>query len=103
MAAYRSVFKTWRDIYKGAFFAKILNGFKLLTIFEKTAPNSLCSTGLKIGVFLRVCLANNLFLFQVYKLSQENTQPKNMCDIVFEKKVMVGQETERVFMQKQPS
>ena len=25
------------------------------------------------------------FLFQFYKLSRENTQPENMCDIVFEK------------------
>ena len=24
-------------------------------------------------------------LFPVYKLSRENTQPENMCDIVFEK------------------
>ena len=27
----------------------------------------------------------NLLLFQVYNLSQENTQPGNMCDIAFEK------------------
>ena len=27
----------------------------------------------------------SLLLFQVYKLSQENTQPENICDIVFEK------------------
>ena len=24
-------------------------------------------------------------MFQVYKLTRENTQPKNMCDIFFEK------------------
>ena len=24
-------------------------------------------------------------LFPVYKLNQENTQPENMCDMVFEK------------------
>ena len=27
----------------------------------------------------------SLILFQVYKLSQENTQPENMCEVVFEK------------------
>ena len=27
----------------------------------------------------------SLLLLQVYKLSRENTQPENMCDIVFEK------------------
>ena len=26
-----------------------------------------------------------LLLLEVYKLSQENTQPENICDIVFEK------------------
>ena len=29
------VFRTWSNIYKGAFFAKTLNGFKVLTVFEK--------------------------------------------------------------------
>ena len=24
-------------------------------------------------------------MFQIYKLSRENTEPENMCDIVFEK------------------
>ena len=38
------------------------------------------------------------FLFPIYKLSQDNTEPENICDIVFEKmkvfkkrKVPVGQ------------
>ena len=53
MAAYRSVFRTCSNICNGAFFVKILNGFKLLTIFAKKAP-SRCSTGLKIGFWLRV-------------------------------------------------
>ena len=35
VAAYRGVFRTWPNIYKGAFFAKILKGFKLLTILAK--------------------------------------------------------------------
>ena len=40
-------------------------------------------------------------MFQIYNLSRENTQPENMCDIVFEKQqVTVRQQTERVLMQK---
>ena len=35
LAIYRGVIRTLSNIYKGAFFAKILNGFKLLTIFKK--------------------------------------------------------------------
>ena len=50
VAAYRSVFRTCSNICNGAFFVKIL---KLLTIFAKKVP-SRCSTGLKIGVWLRV-------------------------------------------------
>ena len=38
-----------------------------------------------VGVWLRVCEILGLLLFQVYKLSRENTQPENMCVIVFEK------------------
>ena len=41
MAAYRGVFKTQSNIYNEAFFAKILNGFKLLTIFVKKAPSQM--------------------------------------------------------------
>ena len=37
VAAYRGVFRTWMNFYKGAFFAKILNGFNLLTILAKKA------------------------------------------------------------------
>ena len=38
MAAFRGVLRTWSNIYnKGAFFAKILNGFNLLTILAKKA------------------------------------------------------------------
>ena len=35
--AYRGVFRTWPNIYKGAFFAKILNGFKQLTNLAKNS------------------------------------------------------------------
>ena len=38
LAAYRVIFRTWSNIYDGAFFAEILNDFKLLTIFAKKAP-----------------------------------------------------------------
>ena len=41
MATYRGVFATWSNIYNGAFFAKILNGFKLLTIFARKAPSQM--------------------------------------------------------------
>ena len=41
LAAYRDVFRTLSNIYKGAFFAKILNSFKLLTIFEKKIPSQM--------------------------------------------------------------
>ena len=41
MAVYRGVLRTGPNIYKGAFFAEILNGFKLLTIFEKKAPSQI--------------------------------------------------------------
>ena len=32
----------------------------------------------------------SLLLFQVYKLNQENTQPENICDIVFEETKVRG-------------
>ena len=53
VAAYRGVYKTWRVIYNEAFFAKILNGFKLLTIFAKKLYHK-CSIGLNIGFWLTV-------------------------------------------------
>ena len=81
MAACRHVFRTLPNIYKRAFFVKILNGFKLLTIFEKLRRR--CLTGLKIG--FKGFQILNLLVFQVYKLSQENTQPENICGIIFKK------------------
>ena len=50
-----------------------------MTIFAKKL-HLRCSTGLKMGFWLRVW--NN---FPVYKLTRKNTQPENMCDIVFDK------------------
>ena len=41
VAAYRGVFRTWSNIYNGAFFAKIFNCFKLLTIFVEKAPSQM--------------------------------------------------------------
>ena len=38
MAPYSGLFRTWPNIYKKALLAKKLNGFNLLTIFEKKAP-----------------------------------------------------------------
>ena len=37
----------------------------------------------------------SLLLFQVYKLSPEITQPKNMCDIVFEKTQCRGKDSKK--------
>ena len=64
------------------FIAKILNSFKLLTIFAKQAPsqmfewvkNKLPAKSLKYWALL-----------PAYKLSRKKTQPENMCDVVFEK------------------
>ena len=41
VAANRGVFRTLSNICKGGVFVKILNGFKLLTIFEKKAPSQM--------------------------------------------------------------
>ena len=73
-----------------SFFAKILNGYELLTIFAKKLHRR-CLTGLKICFWL---LAKGL--------NRENTLPENVCDFVFEKMKGRGG-TERVFTKKQPS
>ena len=39
VAAYRGVFRAWLIIYNGAFFVKMLYGFKLLTIFARKASS----------------------------------------------------------------
>ena len=86
VADYRTVFRTRSNTYNGPFFAKTLNGFSLLTIFAKKLHRRYL-VGLKIGLWL-LAKGNkilSLLLFQFYKLNWENTQPKNMCDIVFEK------------------
>ena len=41
MAAYRDAFRTWSNICNGTFFAKILNGFKLLTISARKASSQI--------------------------------------------------------------
>ena len=88
VVAYRGVFRAWSNTYNGAFFSKILNSFKLLTILAEKAPsqifdwvgNSLLVKGLKY--WTHSCSQPT---------SRENTQPKNMSDIVFERrKVVVG-------------
>ena len=53
VAACRGVFRTWSNIYNGAFFLEILNGFELVTIFAKKLHHR-CLNGLKIGFLLRV-------------------------------------------------
>ena len=51
VAAYRGVFRTQSNIYNGAFFPKILNGFKLLTILARKLHRR-CLTRLKIDLWL---------------------------------------------------
>ena len=51
--AYRDVFRTWSNIYNGTLFTKILDSFKLFTIFVKKLYRS-CLTGLKIGFWPKV-------------------------------------------------
>ena len=71
-----------------------LRQYQLLTISAKQAPsqmfdwveNRLQSKSLKYWAH---------FLFPVFKLSRENTQSKNMCEIIFEKG--------KLFMQKHQS
>ena len=53
MAADKDVFRTWLNIYNAAFFVKILNGFKLLTIFRKKPPSQMFEW-VEIGFWLRV-------------------------------------------------
>ena len=80
----QAVFRTWSNICMWDVFAEIVNGFRFSTVFEKKisvtdvrlARKSEPGWGFEIFILL---------LFQVHKLSWENTQPENMCDIVFEK------------------
>ena len=53
VAAYRGVFRTWSNIYKRAFFAKILNSFKLLTMSQMFdwVENRGLAKGLKYWVY----------------------------------------------------
>ena len=51
MAAYRGVFRAWKS--KGAFFAKVLDGFKL-QIFSQKKLYRRYVTGLKIGFWLMI-------------------------------------------------
>ena len=78
---YRRAFRTWLNIFNGAFYAKIPNGVELLTFSqEKLHPR--CLTRLKIGFWLRVL---HIELTFVPNLQINNTQTEKMCDIVFDK------------------
>ena len=81
VGAYRGVFRTWSNIYKGAFLRKNLIALSCYLFSRKrsVADVRLGCRGLAKGLNL---------LFQAYKLSRENTQPEKMCDIVFEKSKM---------------
>ena len=54
---------------------------QLLTIFAKKLHRR-CLAGLTSGSGFKMLSS---LLFPVFKLSRENTQPENMCDIIFEK------------------
>ena len=41
LAAYRGAFRTWLNIYNGAFLTKVPNGVKLLTIVTRKAPSQM--------------------------------------------------------------
>ena len=84
MAAYRGAFRNWLNIYNGILFAKIPKGVELYSQ-EKLYPR--CLTGLKIGLWLRVLNIKLTFVpnLQINIQPEKNTQPENMCDIVFEK------------------
>ena len=103
VATYRDVFRTWSNIYNGAFSAKMFNGFKLLTIFVKKAPSQMFD-------WVKSKLLTKGLKYWAHSCSQSTNYAekilnwKKMCDIVFEsQKVLVGQKIEGVFMQKQPS
>ena len=66
-----------------SFFAKIPNGVELLTFSqEKLHPR--CLTRLKRSFWLRVLHIEFTFIPN-QQIRPKNTQPENMCDIVFEK------------------
>ena len=54
------------------------------SLFSEKRLHHRCLTELKIDFCYRSEILS-LLLFLVYKLSRENTQPVNICDIVFEK------------------
>ena len=64
------------------FFANVLNGFKLLTIYAKKVHRR-CSTWLKLGFCLRAC---NIELALVYSLQikPKKYSTRKLCDIVFQ-------------------
>ena len=83
IASYRGVFRTWSNIYNGVFLQKYLTALSC-SLFSEKRLHHRCLTELKIDFCYRSEILS-LLLFLVYKLSRENTQPENICDIVFEK------------------
>ena len=75
------------------FFAKILNGVKLLTIFTRKALSQMLEW--VENRFLLMLFHTELTFFPTYKLSRKNTQPENMCDIIFEKAKGHGRKVNR--------
>ena len=103
MTAYRGAFRTLLNIYNGAFIAKIPNGFKVLTIFAR-------NTQFQMFDWVENKLLAKGFKYWAHFCSQPtNPAEKILSKKIFvtsflkRRKVVVGQQTERVFMQKQPS
>ena len=81
MAAYRGVFRTGSNIHNEAFFANILNGFMLLTIFGRKAPLQMFDW-VENGFWLKIW---NIELTFVPSLQVKSKNTQSTCDIVFEK------------------
>ena len=84
VAAYRGAIRTWRTSQWNFFFHKYLTVLSFLLFTQKRSivwvmfewvENRLLTQGLKIL---------SLLLLPAYKLNPKNTQPENMCNIVFE-------------------
>ena len=78
MAAYRGVFRTWTNICKGAFFAKLLNGFKLLPILAKKAPSQMFDW-----------VGNGLLAKGLKYWAHSSSQPLNYAEKILSQKILM--------------
>ena len=78
MTAYRGVFRTWTNICKGAFFAKLLNGFKLLPILAKKAPSQMFDW-----------VGNGLLAKGLKYWAHSSSQPLNYAEKILSQKILM--------------